>query len=362
VLLISHNHGGGVLRQVEAHATRWRAQGFRPLLLLPAFPAEPLKTPYPWPATLTEDGADDFPNLRFCPPHDWRLLVRLLRGLRVQRVEMHHMLGHHPEIRFLARALAVPQDVVIHDYASFCPRINLLNRPDKTAAWRYCGEPDTSGCETCISRAGDQELYESVSVQDVLARSRATLQGAARIFAPSADAARRISRHFPGITPSVTPWEDDSVPVRLRPPGRGMRRIITIGGIGPAKGFDVLRDCALDAAARNLPLAFIIAGSSAEDHELLATGKIFITGLAPEADVPDLLRGLNGDLAFLPSIWPETWCFALSEAWRAGLYSIAFDLGAPAARIAATKRGAVLPLGLPAARINDFLLTWRPGT
>ncbi len=362
VVLISHNHGGGVLRQVEAHAERWRAQGFRPLILLPAFPADPLKTPYPWPATITEAGSDEFPNLRFFLPHDWRFLVRLLRGLRVQRIEMHHMLGHHPDIRGLATALGVPQDVVIHDYACFCPRINLLNRPDKNAAWRYCGEPGVAGCETCISRAGDQELYEAVGVQEVLARSRVMLHSAARILAPSADAARRISRHFPGITPSVTPWEDDSVPVRLRPPGQGMRRIITIGGIGPAKGFDVLRDCGRDAAARNLPLEFIIAGSSAEDHELLATGKIFITGLAPELDVPDLLRGLNGDLAFLPSIWPETWCFALSEAWRAGLYSIAFDLGAPAARINATGRGSVLPLGLPAPRINDFLLAWRPGT
>jgi hypothetical protein len=64
--------------------------------------------------------------------------------------------------------------------------------------------------------------------------------------------------------------------------------------------------------------------------------------------------------AFLPSIWPETWCFALSEAWQAGLFTIAFDLGAQAARIRATGRGAVLPLGLPAARINDALLSWQP--
>ncbi len=362
ILLISHNHGGGVLRQVEAHAARLRAQGFRPLILLPAFPAEPLKTPYPWPATITEDNADDFPNLRFYVPQDWRLLVRLLRALKVRRAEMHHMLGHYPEIRGLADALGVPQDVIIHDYGCFCPRINLLTKPDKDAPWRYCGEPDVAGCEACVARAGDGELFEAVSVRTVLARSNTMLRAAARIIAPSRDAARRISQHFPGLKPEVTPWEDDSAPISLRPPGQGVRRIITIGGIGPAKGFDVLRDCGRDAAARKLPLEFIIAGSSADDHELLKTGKIFITGLAPEADVQAMLARLSGDLAFLPSIWPETWCFALSEAWRAGLYTIAFDLGAPASRIAATKRGATLPLGLPAARINDFLLRWQPGT
>jgi GT2 family glycosyltransferase/glycosyltransferase involved in cell wall biosynthesis len=360
VLLITHNHGGGVARQVEVHAGRLRAAGKRPLLLLPAFPADPLATPYPWPATITEHGFDDYPNLRFNLPPDGRALRRLLRCLRVTRVEMHHMLGHCPEIRGLAAALDVPQDVVIHDYACFCPRINLLTRPDQASPWRYCGEPDVTGCEACIARAGDGELFESVSVRAVLERSTIMLRSAARVITPSRDAARRISRHFPGITPEVTPWEDDAEPVRLRPPRNGPRRIITIGGIGPAKGFDVLRDCARDAAARDLPLAFIIAGSSAEDHELLETGRIFITGLAPELDLPAMLRRLDGDLAFLPSIWPETWCFALSEAWRAGLYSIMFDLGAPAARLAATGRGATIPLGLPPARINDYLLRWRP--
>jgi hypothetical protein len=42
------------------------------------------------------------------------------------------------------------------------------------------------------------------------------------------------------------------------------------------------------------------------------------------------------------------------------LYTIAFDLGAQAERIRATKRGRVLPLGLPASRINDSLLSWNP--
>jgi len=40
-----------------------------------------------------------------------------------------------------------------------------------------------------------------------------------------------------------------------------------------------------------------------------------------------LLADLKADLAFIPSIWPETWCFTLSEAWAAGLYTLAFDLG-----------------------------------
>ena len=104
----------------------------------------------------------------------------------------------------------------------------------------------------------------------------------------------------------------------------------------------------------------MIAGASLDDEKLLETGRIFITGPYRPAELPELLAGLRADLAFIPSIRPETWCFTLTEAWQAGLYTMAFDLGAQAERIAATGNGALLPLGLPPSRINDALLSWCP--
>jgi glycosyltransferase involved in cell wall biosynthesis len=58
----------------------------------------------------------------------------------------------------------------------------------------------------------------------------------------------------------------------------------------------------------------------------------------------------------LPSIFPETWCFTLAEAWRAGLQVAAFDIGAQAERIRETGRGLLLPLGLPPHAINKALV------
>ena len=46
-----------------------------------------------------------------------------------------------------------------------------------------------------------------------------------------------------------------------------------------------------------------------------------------------MIRAQEADLAFLPSIVPETWCFTLSEMWEAGLHVVAFDIGAQAERI-----------------------------
>lgn len=354
VLLISHSHGGGVARQVEADMAQLRAAGVQPLLLTTQFPENPRKTPYPWPALLCGGAAKAYPNLAFTLPAALPRLLALLRQLRVRRMVLHHMLGHHEAVRGLAAALAVPQEIVVHDYASLCPRVNLLNRPDKNAPLRYCGEPAEAGCIACC-KIRDGGVHERLPIPQLRARSAAEFAAAARVTVPSADMARRLRRHFPALQPEIRPWEDDAVlPPLIAPRHSPRRRVAVIGGIGPAKGFDLLLDCAADAKARNLPLDFIVIGGSADDKALLDAG-IFVTGPYQEGEVAGLIATLKPDFAFLPSIWPETWCFALGEAWRAGLRAIVFGLGAQGERMQAVGRGLVLPLGLPPQRINDML-------
>jgi GT2 family glycosyltransferase/glycosyltransferase involved in cell wall biosynthesis len=366
VLLISHNHGGGVARRIEADMQAIRAAGKRPVLAFPAAPDDPENTPFPWQTQLTDRNlrngrSEDYPNLRFTLPDDHAALLALLRAERIEYVLLHHGLGQHALIRDIAADLGVPQDIVLHDYSSFCPRVNLLTKATKDAPLRYCGEPNLGGCIRCISIAGD-ETFEGLGPEGLIKRSKREFAKARRIITPSADAAARISRHFAGVRPEVIAWENDSVKRILKPPGPGNRRVAVIGGIGPAKGYDILMECARDAVRRSLGLEFIVAGATAEDGTLMETGRIFVTGAYQEGEATELIRSIDADLSFLPSIWPETWCFALSEAWQAGLYTIAFDLGAPAARIRATGRGALLPLGLPAPRINDMLLAWNPAS
>jgi len=69
-----------------------------------------------------------------------------------------------------------------------------------------------------------------------------------------------------------------------------------------------------------------------------------------------MIQAQDAAVAWLPSVWPETWCFTLSEAWCAGLPVVAFDLGAQAERIRHTGGGVLLPLGLPPVSINSALL------
>ena len=349
VVLITHDNGGGVERVIAGRIAALTAEGLRPIVLRPV--ADPHSDGGSLPGLCrVDDGSGGFPNLIFRLPEDHAALVRLLRADAPVSVELHHRLGHHPLVPGLATALGVPLDLQLHDYAGFCPRISLLG-PDG----RYCGEPeDITVCEACVADAGSR-LGEDIGVAALRQRSADEFAAARSVVVPSQDLASRMRRHFPGFAATVAPLElDASVPQAPRP--AMPVKICVIGAIGLEKGYEVLLACARDAVRRKLPLSFVLVGRSTDDERLLETGRVFVTGQYREGDALALVQAQGAQLAFLPSIWPETWGFTLGLAWRAGLPAVVFDIGAMAARVRATGGGQVLPLGLPAASVNNALL------
>jgi len=356
VLLITHDSGGGVERVVRERAAAIRATGRRAIVLRPLRAREGRDFyRHGW-CRLDEitEAADAMPftNLCFRVPAELPDLARLLRAEKITHVEAHHLLGHDHAVMRLPELLGVPVDTHVHDYALFCPRISLVGRDA-----RYCGEPaDAAACEACVADAG-RNTTEDIPVATLRARSASDLAAARRIVVPSTDVATRLRRHFSHIAPVVEPLEDDA----HLPPERSLRpgfppNIGILGGIGTEKGYDILLACARNAAQRGLKLRFTVVGHTPDDGRLIDTGHVFVTGPYVEEEAIALIASLDIHFAWQPSIWPETWCFTLGLAWRAGLRVAAFDIGAPAERIRRTGRGWLLPLGLPPASINSALL------
>ena len=349
-ILITHDRGGGVDHFIRRRAAALREAGLRPILLRPGDAPGGGRA-----ASVSDDTEEDFPNLRYRIPGELGALARMLRPERVRHAELHHLVGHDHAILELCRRLKVPYDAYLHDYAAFCGRIALVGREG-----RYCGEPELEVCAACVADAGS-EIEEEIAPAALVARSEAELIGARRVIAPSADAAGRYRRHFRALAVEVAPWEDDAtLPASVRRGFREELSVAVIGAISVAKGYEILLAAARDAAWRALPLRFVLVGYSCDDRRLLETGRVFATGAYRADELPVLIASQRADFAFLPSVWPETWCFALSEAWRAGLDVVSFDLGAQAERIRATGRGWVLPLGLSAAALNNAFFNLSP--
>lgn len=352
VLIVTHDGPGGTARVTDGRAAAARAAGEVPLLLRGADGAALLSAP-----------GTELPEARFDLPREAAALRALLRRAGVARAELHHPAGHDGAALDLPRALGVPYAMWVHDWGWFCPRLSLV-----TGEGRYCGEPPPAACDACVAAHGSA-LHAPIPAARLRARSARLMAGADAIWVATEDAARRMRRHFPRATVRVTAWEAPLAapssprqpalkPVLAQPAHGAMLTVAVCGAIGIEKGHEVLLACARDALARRLPLRFHVVGYTADDDDLLRTGQVFVTGRFAPDEAGDLLRRSGATIGFLPAIWPETWCFALTDLWRAGLPVAVFDIGAPAERVRAAGRGWVLPLGLPAARVNDALLSF----
>jgi GT2 family glycosyltransferase len=345
VLLVTLSLAGGVDRFVAERCRVLRAEGLIPLVLR-AGKGRSARRCELWTDALS------LPNLRYDIPAELDALTALLTALPLQAIEIQHFLHLDARVIEAVRALPLPYDVYVHDYAWICPRVTLID-----GSGRYCGEPAVSVCQVCVRRNGSN-LGEAISVPALRSRSERWLRSARRVIAPSADTAARLQRHFPDLAVAVRPHAP-TVPPAARPPRPADRRVIRVallGGIGDHKGYRVLLACARDARARRLPIEFVVIGYTHKDAPLLATGKVFITGPYSEVEAPHLIRRERPDIAWLPSVWPETWCYTLDYALEAGLPVAAFDLGAIAERLRALATGVLLPLGMAPRHVNDRLL------
>jgi len=354
VLLVTLKLAGGVDRYVGERCRRAREQGLHPLVLRPVKAGDRTR------CELWTDALD-VPNLIYDIPADLRALKSLLRELTLETIEIQHFLDLDARVIDAVRALPVPYDVLVHDYAWICPRVTLID-----GSGRYCGEPAVTVCHGCVRRNGSH-LREAISVPALRARSAAWLAGARQVIAPSADTAERLKRHFPTLdvqrqphTKPIMPSQSQSPsprPAHSSSPSKDRPlRVGLIGAIGEHKGYRALLACARDAKARRLPLEFVVIGYTEGDAALLATGKVFITGRYTEAEAPHLLRREHPDVIWLPSVWPETWSYTLDYALESGLPVAAFDLGAIAERLKGHPNADRMPLQLPPRQINDRLL------
>lgn len=351
-LLVCARLGGGTDRHVDERLDLLASHGGA--LLLRPMPATEQR-----PRHLMVEIPDrpHLTNLLYDPATEMELLLADLIAGGIRDMELHHAF-HLPAAALTLLARTFPYHLRLHDYSWICPRITMTNGDGE-----FCGDPPVEQCENCISERGD--LMEiGMPVAAWRAVTAPVLAGARRLLCATRDTGVRIARHVPGAALALAPLESASTSPAIRRPalmGRTVN-VLVPGAIGLAKGFTLLLRCAEDAAARNLPLCFHLLGYSMDDEALFATGKAFATGkFTDEADIPDLIATLDPHVGFLPSRWPETWCYALTHLLKTDLPLVGFDIGAQSERLRTRPGSLLLSLSLSADAINDLLLRFAHG-
>lgn len=300
-------------------------------------------------------------RLTYQYPEDWNMVARDLADLGIWHIHYHQTMHFPSEIWTLPGLLNTAYDFTAHDYLPVCPRIHMIDE-----SGYYCGNSSLSpeACNRCIElngpESGLEEKYREFGGEIHQWRTRYSgyLKGARRVFFPSEDTAKRYKRYFDLDNIKVQPHPENTLEFFPLAPKHhnGAYTIAVVGAIGLHKGYNLLRDCARSALKDGLPLRFVVIGYTCDDRELEKYPNTIVTGKYQRNQLPELIKEHQCALALFLSPWPETYGFTLSEAWNAGLYPVALDIGAVAERIKSIGCGEVIPLMSPPKVINLYLL------
>lgn len=273
-----------------------------------------------------------------------RLFSSILLRHAIDLVHIQHVIGHTPSLMYVPRALGIPSVLSLHDYYGICTHFNLIGYKG-----RYCdiGSLPKSTCDVCLNAAdgiaaGSQArrrafLGRALEQVDVL---HANTDGVAALFAsvyPHLSADDRV-RVFGVPMPA-----NGAHPAPAAPRASAKLRVAILGNFTRNKGADELIHAFNQM--RHDPIEFTIFGAVAAPYgsilETLSLPNVKVHGAYTAGTLGDKLRDFSLSLHY--SIWPETYCITLSEAWQAGLVPVVSDIGALGERVTHGVNGFKVP-------------------
>lgn len=253
-------------------------------------------------------------------------------------VVLHSFVGWKPiEIEVLMGFLAEHQlsyAVVGHDYMAVCPRIKLID-----SAGEFCDVGDTSRCTFCL-RTSDRPVETSLMApynSDIKLYREffgSILRKSEEIICSTQYQAERFARQGFQQVVVKEPFEATFSVLPSYQHDPASRNVVLIGGISVEKGAERLLHVASHCLQINPSVHFYLVGAASNLEDLSRLPNFTsVSSYTTFNELHDSVRSIYSPIAFFPAIWPETWCYTLSEALQMGLPVIAPNLGAFSSRL-----------------------------
>lgn len=288
-------------------------------------------------------------ELRRQPDEPWAdLLNAVCAAFGADLVHFHHLSGARDGLLLAARGLSVPYGVTLHDEHLACPTITLIDQTGE-----YCGaEVDPAVCGRCLAA---QAPFRGIDIVAWREEHHRFLQAAAFVLAPSRFVASIASTYFPGVAVDVVPHGIDveryGPDARVAgaagpraPTGDDRPVVALIGAIGPVKGARRLEALVERTRTRRLPLRWVVIGYTDVQFQPMrsADGVYTVHGAYEPAELPALVSRYGVELVVFPSQGPESFSYALSEAWLLGQAVLVPGFGALGERTQAAGAGWIM--------------------
>ena len=235
-----------------------------------------------------------------------------------------------------------------HDYYSVCPCYILQDKNH-----RYCGiRNDEMECDDCVHSLGkkaaflDQDNEVKYSVTGWRRMWNNFFVNTTDVFEVFSLSAQRIFvQAYPAIVDKIK-----LIPHEI--PSFERYHVAIIGNLAVHKGAEVIREVCRYADENHIgDVQFHLFG---ENFENIVSKHLSIEGPYERYELPTKLRNANIDLVFIPSTWPETFCYTAGEAISLGYPVACFDLGGQSDQVRNSDKGIILYNEDPAYLYQTF--------
>lgn len=267
-----------------------------------------------------------------------RILADILHRYGIELVHLRHVGWHSLGAIEMPRQYGLPVLFSFHDYYTVCPSIKLLDDN-----WNYCAGTCSRGrgqCEVELWPSAEMPPIKNRYVKDWQSQFDSVLRRCNHFITTSEAARTVLVQNYD--------WLQDA-DFSTIPHGRNLEfsnqaaefehdtplKILVLGNINEAKGNRVYREIAAKYPDGNFEFHFLgkWRGSAIDDPRFIYHGPYARDALA------DLVANIRPHAAAILSIWPETWCHTLTEAWSLGLPVFGFNIGAVGDRLQSTGAG-----------------------
>lgn len=337
VVIFDHGASGGAVTFCQKEVERLHAAGRGVIMVRPASSLRPGKPKFAIDIEiLLRDNSFHF------VANDLADLEAIIAEISVSEIVINSLVGHDDPVEIMGFIRKVRADynvklrVMHHDYFSICPSLNLIDAND-----RFCNVPSLEYCKSCAQHNQYLRLpkkFDQVKNKLDLAEYRRHWQDLFSIsdrhvfFSKSSFAVMQRAFGFNEKNVRIISHFVDHVTVSpIQRPAMGARMSVAIiGGINVAKGSKIVEAMVELVENYSLPIFFELFGNI---DRSIQSDHLHANGPYEPAQLATLIEERKCHAIFLPSIWPETYCYVLDEVIGLGLPVGAFDIGAPAERL-----------------------------
>ena len=264
-----------------------------------------------------------------------RMAVRsIVSVFHIDLIHIRTLIGTGPELLANLAGLSIPLVLSFHDFATVCPTIQLID--DKSA---FCGGHCTRSkgdCRVPLKWFTDIGPLKHQGVYRWRERMAAHLPLADAFVTTAASTRDLLLEHFPALSDRrfalIEHGRDQGRYKQTSVPPGPTLRVVAFGAFNVSKGIGLMEAIFRSSLADAKDVEFHVLGNHSSVQRL-KFANVFYHGPYDREALPEHLEKISASYALVCSIWPETYCHTLTEAWMSGLPVIASDIGVIAERV-----------------------------